>query len=167
MLYTLLNGETVRVRTSNDHALVTVASKPTENAHLNIEGTDWLLIVMPKIERTTGKVIGYLVPTKEAVKEVRKSHKDWLSSEPNTKGENTTWILRLGQDGSESNGCAIKWKKYRLEGSVTSTEIEDAKGTHVNEVGNIKTEVEAAQQRIARMAGVSPQAVKISIDFGD
>ena len=60
MLYSMPNGESVRVRTSNDHILVVVADKPTPDAHLNIQGTDWLLIVMPEVERAEGKVIAYL-----------------------------------------------------------------------------------------------------------
>ena len=54
MLYQLPSGETVRARTSNDHILIVVAEKPTRDARLNIEGTDWLLIVMPEIERSHG-----------------------------------------------------------------------------------------------------------------
>ena len=51
MHYTMPSGESVRVRTSNDHILIVVADKPTVDARLNIEGTDWLLIVMPEAER--------------------------------------------------------------------------------------------------------------------
>ena len=78
MLYSMPNGESVRVRTSNDHILVVVADKPTPDAHLNIQGTDWLLIVMPEVERAEGKVIAYLVPAKEAEEAVRASHRAWL-----------------------------------------------------------------------------------------
>ncbi len=172
MLYDMPNGESVRVRTCNDHLLLTLADKPTPDARLNIEGTDWLLIVMPEIARTHGEIIAYLVPSHEAIKQVRESHSAWLSSNPNTKGNNRTWHLWFNKYGSEvsgvekyAGGYAVKWKKYRLEGSVSSKEIKDAKDIQTNGVGNIKAEVEAAQQRIAHMAGVSPQAVKISIDF--
>ena len=71
---------------SNDHILIVVADKPAVGARLNIEGTDWLLIVMPEAERKAGNVVAYLVPTNEAVEAVRKGHLAWLSSNPNTKG---------------------------------------------------------------------------------
>src|SRR5260370_31256319 len=84
MLYALPNGETVRVRTCNDHILIVLADRPDDSAKLNIEGTDWLLIVMPEIERTPGRVIAYLVPTTGAVVAARRTHQDWLSTQPNT-----------------------------------------------------------------------------------
>src|SRR5271166_6556214 len=90
MLYSLPNGETVRVRTCNDHILIVVADSPALDAKLNIEETDWLLIVMPEIERTPGKVIAYLVPTAVAVEASRQTHSEWLATNPNTKGNNTT-----------------------------------------------------------------------------
>ena len=33
------------------------------DAKLNIQGTEWLLVVMPEVPRTRGKVLAYLVPT--------------------------------------------------------------------------------------------------------
>ena len=120
MLYRLPDGQTVRARTCNDHILIAVADSPTEGAKLNIEGTDWLLIVMPVVERMPGSVIGYLVPTAEAVDAVRRTHSEWLASNPNTRGKNTTWNLWFSPDGPEkARGFADKWAKYRLEGSIS------------------------------------------------
>src|ERR1700761_2584655 len=48
MLYAMPNGESVRMRTCNDHLLIIVADRPSADAKLNIEGTDWLLLVMPE-----------------------------------------------------------------------------------------------------------------------
>jgi len=67
MLYEMPNGESVRARTCNDHILIAVAKTPDEGADLNIEGTDWILLVMPESERTPGNVIAYLLPTEEVV----------------------------------------------------------------------------------------------------
>ena len=175
MLYAMPNGESVRVRTSNDHILVVVADKPTtDDAHLNIQGTDWLLIVMPEVERAAGQVIAYLVPTKEVDEAVRKSHQAWLSSNPDTKGENTTWNIWFDHSYSGmasrkgKHEYAEKWAKYRLAGDMST---EDLISTRVDRAGegrsrgNIRAEVEAARQRIAHAASVPPDAVKISIDF--
>ena len=171
MLYTMPNGDSVRVRTSNDHRLIVLADKPTEDAELNIEGTDWLLIVMPEVERTGGNVVAYLVPTKEAVEAVRERHQDWLCSNPRTSGENTTWVLPFNRFYSGSVAeegkydYAQNWAKYRLEGEVSTEDKEKLLGSFNKEEG-IKAEVEAARHRVARAASVSPQAVKISIEFG-
>lgn len=170
MLYTMPNGESVRVRTSNDHILVVVANKPSKDARLNIEGTDWLLIVMSKIERKVGEVIAYLVPTKTAVEAVRRSHEAWLSTNPNTKGANTTWNLWFDDSYSgvtsrdEKHGYAKKWAKYRLGGDIS---VEDKANVHEEEAGvlSIKAEVDSARQRIAHAASVPLGAVKISINF--
>lgn len=167
-LYALPNGETVRARTCNDHILIVVADKPSSDAKLNIEGTDWLLVVMPEVERTPGKLVAYLVPTVEAAASARRTHQDWLDTNPNTKNGNTTWNLWFSPDGpAKANDFAAKWATYRLEGESTTdsagarTESEAA-GTG----GNIKAEVEAARDRIAKAAGVTAEAVRISIDFG-
>lgn len=164
MLYNLKNGETVRVRTCNDHILIAVADSPEENANLNIEGTDWLLVVMPEQPRTPGDVIAYLIPTETAVKEVRKTHREWLATNPNTRGKNTTWNLWFDEEGPEkAGGYARKWAQYRLDGKVSSLSGPPPEPSKA--VNPVKAEVDAARQRIAKIAGVPIEAVRISIDF--
>ena len=161
MRFVLPNGQTVRVRTCNDHILIVVADHPDpDKASLNIEGTDWLLLVMPEIERTPGKVLAYLVPTHVAVTEARRCHREWLATKPNTSGTNTTYNLWFDSHG-KSSGYAAKWREYLLQGTT------EAKQTIVENapMGNIKDEVEMARQRIAKAAGVSISAVRITVDF--
>ena len=171
MLHSMPNGESVRVRTTNDHLLVVVADRPTPDAKLNIQGTDRLLMVMPEVERTEGPVIAYLVPGRVAEEAVRSSHRAWLSSNPNTKGNNTTWNIWFDRSSSgmagreEKQGYAERWAEYRVEGEVSTEDITGAPAARDREPGNIQAEVEAARQRIARAASVPPEAVKISIDF--
>lgn len=164
MLYQLKNGETVRARTCNDHILIAVADSPAENASLNIEGTDWLLIIMPEQPRTAGEVIAYLIPTEVAVKEVRRTHREWLATNPKTRGKNTTWNLWFDDGGPDkAGGYARKWAQYRLKGKTnTSQPPVQAPGESINPV---KAEVDAARRRIAQVAGVPLEAVRISIDF--
>lgn len=165
MMYTLANGETVRVRTCNDHILIVLADQPSEEARLNIEGTDWLLMVMPEIERTPGKVRAYLVPTDVAVEAVRTAHKGWLDTNPNTKGANKTWALWFRKDApaNRSNDFETKWSQYRLQGEADTQSVNVSESA---DTGNVKTEVEYARQRISKAAGVAPEAVKITIEFG-
>lgn len=168
MLYELENGASVRVRTCNDHVLIAVADKPTKNAKLNIEGTDWLLIVMPVEPRTHGDVRAYLVPTKEAVEAVREAHHSWLATNPNTKGDNTTWNLWFGARGKrQSNNFAEKWADYLLPGTVSTDELVEGSSPPISSAAvDVKSVVRAAQLRIAEAAGVAPESVKISVDFG-
>ena len=172
MIYEMVNDETVRVRTCNDHILVVVAKTPNENAELNIEGTDWLLIVMPEIERTAGRILAYLVRTEVVVREVRESHRTWLNSNPNTKGNNTTWNLWFDRSYSGDDGRIgkhdyfKKWADCRLKGEVTSTQIENGLFSRKRgDSSTIKKEIETARLRIAHAADVSPEAVKISVEY--
>jgi hypothetical protein len=165
MLYALSTGETVRVRTCNDHILIVVADRPTADAKLNIEGTDWLLIVMPEVERTPGRVIAYLVPTNIAVGAVRRTHQEWLDTQPDTNGRNVTWNLWFDVNGPvKANDFATKWSEYRVNG-VGETIQPIAVSDFAAELNNIKAEVEAARQRISRAAGVPREAVRITVDF--
>ena len=162
MIYELPNGQTVRMRTCNDHILIVVADNPSSGAKLNIEGTDWLLIVMPEIERTPGRVIAYLIPALEAVGEARRTHSEWLATNPGTKGGNTTWNLWFRPDGTNKAGnYAEKWMKYKL--TVPAQQMISPGETTTP--SNIKLEVETARQRISAAAGVPVEAVSISIDF--
>jgi hypothetical protein len=165
MLYALSNGKTVRVRTCNDHILIVLADRPDHDAKLNIEGTDWLLIVMPEIERTPGPVIAYFVPTGVAVEAARRTHQEWLSTNPQTNGSNTTWNLWFDSNGPrKANDFGLQWSKYRLAGEGTT--VQPVALAEMSEPNNIKAEVESARQRISKAAGVSPGAVRITIDFG-
>ena len=164
MIYALPNGETVRMRTCNDHVLIVVSDSPEPGAKLNIEGTDWLLTVMPEVERTPGNVFAYQIPTKEVEAEARRTHQEWLASKPNTKGKNTTWNLWFKSDApSKANNYAIKWAKYRVESSIDVRKIAAPK--IVAPTSDIKSEVENARRRIAEVAGVAIEAVKITINF--
>jgi hypothetical protein len=172
MLYALPNGETVRMRTCNDHVLIIVADRTTLDAKLNVQGTDWLLIVMPEKERSSGKIIAYLVPSKVAVEEAQYTHQEWLALNPNTKGGNRTWNLWFQADAPgkanlhKANNFAEKWKKYRLKSHISSKEIESTNiEAAIVPPPNIKDEVESARARIAKAAGVTIDAVRISIDF--
>ena len=162
MQYALLNGETVRVRTCNDHVLVALAASAKKGAALNIEGTDHLLIVMPEIPRTAGPVIAYLVPTDVAVEAVRTTHAHWLASNPNTKGKNRTWNIWFDK-GSVAGGFAEKWAKYRLPGSATTLGPTPSPTAGRGTLGEV---IAAAKQKIAAAAGVPIDAVKISVELG-
>ncbi|HEY3778080.1 MAG TPA: hypothetical protein VGL35_08470 [Rhizomicrobium sp.] len=165
MLYTLTSGESVRVRTCNDHVLIVVGDTPAPHANLNIQGTDWLLLVMPEIERTRGKVVAYLIPAAEAEAEARCTHADWLRSNPNTKGDNRTWNLWFRSDGPEkASNYAAKWAKYLLPNSVDLGGGREASETE--KPRGVKDEVEISRRRVAAAAGVPVEAVKITIDFG-
>lgn len=169
-LYSLPNGETVRARTCNDHILIAVAEEPTEGARLNVEGTDWILLVMPEVPRTPGALRGYLLPTKVVVEEVRRTHANWLASQPNTKGENTTWNLWFQDDGpAKASGYAHKWAQYRLAGEANTDDgVQKLSASVATPTGPsaLRDEISIARDRIAKIAGVSVDAVKVSIDFG-
>ena len=165
MMYSLPNGERVRVRTCNDHILIVVADSPSIDARLNIEGTEWLLIVMPEVERTSGRTFGYLVPTQVAIDAARSTHRIWLETNPNTKGSNTTWNLWFDESGPlKANDFANKWRQYRLNSDGASAN--EIAPIDASQMGSVKAEVEAARQRISKAAGVPSAAVKITIEFG-
>lgn len=168
MIFALENGQTVRARTCNDHVLIAVADRPTEDAKLNVEGTDWILIVMPETERTHGNVIAYLVPTEEAVEAVRSTHMKWLATNPATKGANTTWNIWFDDRGpGKANGFGAKWAKYRLDGQLSTRDFAPNTPESLRDkAGDLKAEVTAARERIANIAGVHTDSVRISIDFG-
>jgi hypothetical protein len=164
MIYGMPNGQTVRVRTCNDHVLIVVGDTAGPDAKLNVEGTDWLLFVMPEIERTSGNAVSYFLPAKEVEAEARRTHEEWLAGNPNTKGDNKTWNLWFKKDApTKANGYATKWAKYRLDVSIMPPNA--AVPNNGGRRPNIKTEVEQARRRIAQAAGVPVEAVKITINF--
>jgi hypothetical protein len=163
MRYSMPSGETVRVRTCNDHILIVLGNKAEGDAKLNIQGTDWLLVVMPEAPRTPGNVLAYLVPTSVAAEAARKTHHAWLDTNPNTKGDNRTWNLWFSENGpAKANGFHTHWKKYLLKGSAAAEP--NAMTTETD--GSLKSEVETARLRISSAAGVPISSVRISIDFG-
>jgi len=164
MIYALPNGETVRLRTCNDHLLIVVSDRPTADAKLNIEGTDWILMVMPEIERTAGKTVSYLLPTAEVEGEAHRTHQEWLNGNPKTGGDNRTWNLWFRADGpGKANDYARKWHRYRL---IATPALESTPRSEIrNGTGNVKAEVENARKRIAEAAGVPVEAIKITIHF--
>jgi hypothetical protein len=165
MIYRAPGGETVRVRSCNDHVLIVVADQPDpDKARLNVEGTDFVLIAMPERPRTPGPVIGYLVPTDIVCEAVRSGQRHWLATNPNTKGDNRTWALWFNTNTlSDGSGFHEKWKAYRLGGAASAglTSSLPMAGSPVKKLGEV---IALAKQEIAEAAGVPVERVKISID---
>lgn len=164
MLYRTADGKTVRIRTCNDHILVVLAESADAGAKLNIEGTDFLLVVMPEIPRTKGNVVAYFIPTEVAASAARRSHAEWLASKPETKGNNRTWNIWFDDVGAKSGGFAREWAKYRLQGmSLDGSEKADDAMSSVSQSKNLGAVIAEARNRIAEAAGVPVGAVKISV----
>lgn len=164
MKYQLASGEIVRVRTCNDHVLVTLADSAEEDAALNIEGTDHLLIVMPEVPRTEGSVIAYFVPTPIAEKAVRQAHADWLNSKPSTKGNNRTWNIWFDDGAAPFSGFARKWSQYRLPVEISTVAISSPNnGALARDNRTLGAVIAEARKAIADAAGVAIEAVKISV----
>ena len=91
-----------------------------------------------------------------------------LATEPDTKGGNTTWAIWFDDRGQQkSSGYAEKWAKYRLDGQVSTLDFADnAPKQRRDNAGDLKAEVKVARERIAEIAGVQTDSVRISIDFG-
>jgi hypothetical protein len=168
MIYQMTDGSTVRMRTCNDHLLVVLADKDDpDTARLNVEGTDHVLIVMPLRPRSPGAVAGYLVPAQVVADTARSSHRDWLATNPNTKGDNRTWNLWFdGHGPSKANNFAEKWRQYRLGGTASAgLEVTALASTPSASAPKKLGEVIAsAKLQIAEAAGVSVERVKITID---
>jgi hypothetical protein len=161
-LYEMPNKETVKVLRSNDRKLHANAASPAEDAKLNIDGLDWVLVAMPKIARTRGEIEGYLIPAREASDAARRAHQEWRATSSSTEG-NTTWILHF-DNSPESwpegwRGYAEKWHQYLL-GTGVSVSFEKK-----SEATGLRAEVASAKERISKAAGVPPEAVHISIDL--
>lgn len=176
-VFGLPDGETVRVRTCNDRRLIVNADEPHVDAKLSIEGTNWLLVVIPEVARTPGPVSAYLVPAGVAVLEVRRSHGAWLESHPRTNGQNKAWKIEFDGKDAPWESFASKWAQYRLPGSVDTQELAAASPTAAvltsampvapdsQEPTALRMEIDTARHRIAQIAGVSVEAVRVSIDF--
>ena len=162
LLYAMPDGSTVRMRTCNDHILVVVAEHPKPGAALNVEGTDYVLLVMPETPRRSGPVTAYLVPTQEIVDAARESHRQWLASNPNTNGHNVTWNLWFDEDGRAGRphaGFARKWERYKLAGLRNLAAVPPQTSNNLTDV------VAEARRHIAAAAGVPVTAVRIAIDM--
>lgn len=159
MKYLLKDGKTVRVRTCNDHVLVVLANVAEEQASLNIEGTDYLLIAMPATPRQPGPIIVYFLPTEIAVNDVRSAHRAWLKSGSIPKANNRTWNIWFDTGPAGCSGFAERWAKYQLS---DNTKLEKSKttGTQHKTLGAV---IASARADIALAAGVPVEAVKITV----
>jgi hypothetical protein len=173
MLYRTSSGESVRVRTCNDHLLVVLAKTPDRGARLNVEGTNLVLIVMPLERRTPGPVMAFLVPAEEVAEAARSSHQAWLAGRPNTKGDNRTWNLLFNEDLSRPHtGFAKRWAKYRLPGRASTLSgssqapLFASSNAHAGETLRLGDVIARARQQVADAAGVSPENVQITVTLG-
>jgi len=163
MKYVLDDGKTVRVRTCNDPVLVVLASSTDEDAGLNIEGTDYLLIAMPQQPRTAGAVVAYFLPTAVAAKDVREAHIEWLRSGPATKGNNRTWNVWFKAGPVGCSGFAERWAMYRLPAPNLELKHLVPRSAKSSSKENLGEVIARARAQISAAAGVPVEAVKIHI----
>jgi hypothetical protein len=166
MIYRMMDSTTVRMRTCNDHLLVVLADGDDPDiAGVNVEGTDYVLQVMPERQRTPGPVVGYLVPAAVVANTARSTHKDWLATNPNTKGGNRTWNLWFNKYGpSIANNFFEKWRQYRLDGSASAGFAIEAPSPSASRP-KLADVIALAKVQIAEAAGISAGCVKITIDI--
>ncbi len=180
MLYKMRNGETVRLRTTNDPILIVVAESADPESSLNIEGTDHLLVVMPETPRAPGPVRSYLIPADVAAAVVRKAHQEWLDSKPNTKGDNRTRNIWFEDTGRPSGNFEEKWSEYLLPVSASTIEMEgaalgssrpaisepqyDPVAKHTSET--VADVIENARGRISTLTGMPTDAIQIEVKIG-
>ena len=161
MKYELEDGRTVRVRTCNDHVLVVLASNTAQDAHLNIEGTDFLLVVMPEAPRKEGPVIAYFLPTTVATNDVRSAHMEWLKSGPATRGNNLTWNIWFDDGPPGCSGFAARWVNHQLPKTAAITSTRNT--VSEKKSGSLGGVIAKARSEIAAAAGVPLEAVKITV----
>jgi hypothetical protein len=157
MQYMLENGETVRLRSCNDHVLVVIADSTSSDSALNIEGTDHLLVVMPAKPRTPGPVNVYFLPASIGASDVREAHRLWLASKPDTKGSNRTWNVWFAEGPPGCSHFAEKWAQYQVTSTSTQAARADISKPLLGDV------IAKARIDIAAAAGVSLESVKISV----
>jgi hypothetical protein len=164
MKYQMPDGSTVRVKTCVDPTMLVVASDPSpESAKLSIEGTDYLLLVMPEKPREVGPIMAHFVPTSVAVETIRSTQRAWLESDPNTKGDNKSWHIRFDGDGAKPwNGFQRHWAKYRLPGKASIDHFGLGASTAKQ---NSEDAIAIAKRMVAAAKGVRPEQVRISIDL--
>ncbi len=170
MIYELENGKTVRLRTTNDPVLVVVAKTSDLDSPLNIEGTDYLLIAMPEVPRTPGDILVYLVPTARASEDVKNSHKSWLETNPQTKGDNRTRNIWFNEKGTPWSGYHEKWSEYKLslkEANSASTLSNQALEHHPNSISvspkTVAEIIEHATREISEATGFPYSKIKIEL----
>ena len=115
-LYVIADGRRVRLRTNNDRRVIVTTDDTRSDAKLDLDGCDFVLLVVPKQRRQRGQVEVYLVPFSEVRAAVATAHADWLASLPKTRGQNHTWQLFLdeGKPASAAN-FADKWRAHRID----------------------------------------------------
>jgi hypothetical protein len=177
-LYKRADGKTVRLYCSNDRLLIGRAESADPDAPLKMEaGADFLLLVMPRAKRTPGPVEAYLVPMKIAADAVKEAHRAWRemgrATAPDTHSENLARNLWFDKDGPPtSDDYGSKWRSYRLPGSIAvkaSAALDAAQQSAAqkpNADSKLGDVIAQARAQIASAAGVSPDAVKISVDLG-
>jgi hypothetical protein len=81
----------------------------------------WALLPAPRNPPSPSRVYN-AVEADEVAEADRTTHREWLTTNPNTKGDKRTRNLWFDDDGpSKANGFARKWMNYRLPCSLSNS----------------------------------------------
>jgi hypothetical protein len=109
-------GKTYRLRTTNDRCLTVGASSPDpNNAMLDFEGCDFLIITMPVVRRSLDAVEAFIIPAGLVKETLCHCHGNWLKREDKyTAGNNQTYSIWFDDRGWEASNFGVKWREYRI-----------------------------------------------------
>jgi hypothetical protein len=133
-VYLMANGQTVRVRTNRDPALM---SKPIGykkgqeqpiDAPLTFESNDFVGIIFPVPDRPD-RAVGYLVRSKKAARAMKTDMETWMDADPTHDRNNRTFVVRFDnppESGLPNLDYATKWSddclgEIELDPTVAST----------------------------------------------
>jgi hypothetical protein len=154
------SGQTVRLRTNNQPSVMAKVASGKWNAALPWEGEDYLGVCFPLPGDRPGMVVGFLVPSAIAARDVKERQKRWLAADRSHNRDNKTRVIHFdGDESVDGHGYAGRWVEYRL-GEI---HIDDLPAPAA---GDVRARALAeARRSLAAAFDVSEQAVRISIDY--
>ena len=107
----LPDGRTVRLRTNQKPAVMSLAASGEADAELPFETEDFLGAAFP----TPDGIAGYMVPSVRAAGDIKANHEAWLAESPTHARDNKTRLIYFDGDQTRiGHGYADKWHEFSL-----------------------------------------------------
>ena len=150
--YRTRRRQTIRLMTNRRRALMTVAAGFAAEAVLDFEGQQAFIGIA--VPGPHGSVECFLVPTDEAVENLRSAHRSWLAAHPGSASD--ARAIRFDGDPQLAwEGFAEKWAQFRLPAATFATSRRP----------NLEQTIADSRRLIAAQVGRPESAVRISIDY--
>lgn len=172
-LYRGSSGATIRIKTASDRVCLIRCEDPLlfddPKTRWSIDGTEKILLAVPRVYREPGEVELYLLPVERVKLDAIAARKVWIKSGYLRHANNPNFSLKLDGGPAPYCGWAARWAEYRMDTSsaVKPPPLPNGNATETTSAATVDNIMQDARERLAMSLGIDTERIEFTFRIHD